>query len=91
MVLFLSLMALTGPVLSSVSSFVTIFLIGIVEWVLFGNALSFKQLIGDALVIIGFVVLTVASWKEISEGNDEDEVDTTSIYSFAVSETTIHP
>lgn len=84
--LFLSLMALTSPVLSSVSSLVTIFLIGVVEWFLFGNELGFKQLMGDALVIVGFVILTVASWKEISEGNDEDEMETASFYSFAVSE-----
>lgn len=90
-VLFLSLMALTSPVLSSVSSLVTIFVIGVVEWILFGNALGAKQLIGDALVIVGFVVLTVASWKEISEGKEEDEMETASLYSFAASENTIHP
>lgn len=83
---FLSLMALTSPVLSSVSSLVTIFLIGVVEWVLFGNALGVKQLIGDALVIVGFVVLTIASWKEISEGSEDDEIDEASLYSFATNE-----
>lgn len=88
--LFLSLMALTSPVLSSVSSLVTIFLIGVVEWALFGNELGLKQLLGDALVIVGFVILTVASWQEISEGNDEDEIETASFYSFAASEHTIN-
>lgn len=83
--LFLSLMALTSPVLSSVSSLLTIFLIGVVEWVLFGNKLSFQQLVGDIFVIIGFTILTAASWKEISEGNDDDDVETVSTYSFAVS------
>ncbi|ODV81338.1 uncharacterized protein CANTADRAFT_87347 [Suhomyces tanzawaensis NRRL Y-17324] len=82
---FLSLMALTSPVLSSVSSLVTIFLIGLVEWWLFGNSLSFQQLLGDMFVIVGFVLLTVASWKEISEGNDNDDVDAISTYSFALS------
>ncbi|EGW35256.1 uncharacterized protein SPAPADRAFT_53561 [Spathaspora passalidarum NRRL Y-27907] len=82
---FLTLMALTSPVLSSVSSLLTIFLIGIVEWWVFGNKLGFQQLLGDALVIVGFVVLTIASWKEISEGNEEDEVETVSTYSFAIS------
>lgn len=85
---FLSLMALTSPVLSSVSSLVTIFLIGVVEWVIFGNALGIMQLIGDALVIVGFVVLTIASWKEISEGNDDNEIEEASLYSFAPSEET---
>lgn len=89
---FLSLMALTSPVLSSVSSLLTIFLIGIVEWVLFGNDLGKMQLLGDALVIVGFTILTAASWKEISEGQDEDDIETASFYSFAPSENTIaHP
>lgn len=83
--LFLSLISLTNPVLSSVSSLVTIFLIGVVEWWLFDNGLSTQQLLGDLLVIIGFVLLTVASWNEISEGEDEDEVDAISNYSFAIS------
>lgn len=87
---FLSLMALTSPVLSSVSSLVTIFLIGVVEWVLFGNELGLKQLVGDALVITGFAILTTASWREISEGNEDDEMETASFYSFAVSENTIN-
>lgn len=87
---FLSLMALTSPVLSSVSSLVTIFLIGVVEWILFGNELGKMQLAGDALVIVGFVILTVASWKEISEGNEDDEMETASFYSFAGSENTVN-
>ena len=83
--LFLSLMALTNPVLSSVSSLLTIFLIGIVEWFLFGNKLSFQQLLGDFFVIVGFIMLTTASWKEISEGNDDDDVENVSTLSFALS------
>lgn len=83
--LFLSLMALTSPVLSSVSSLLTIFLIGVVEWLFFGNKLGFQQLLGDLFVVIGFTILTAASWKEISEGNEDDDVETVSTYSFAVS------
>lgn len=82
---FLSLMALTNPVLSSVSSLTTIFLIGLTEWVLFGIKLSFQQLLGDMFVIAGFVLLTAASWKEISEGNDDDDVENVSTFSFPVS------
>ncbi|CAH6721802.1 hypothetical protein CLIB1444_07S02762 [[Candida] jaroonii] len=82
---FLSLISLTGPVLSSVSSLLTIFLIGVVEWILFGNVLSSQQIFGDLLVVIGFVLLTVASWKEISEGSDTDDVEIISNYSFALS------
>lgn len=83
--LFLSLISLTSPVLSSVSSLLSIFLIGIVEWLLFDNKLSALQLFGDILVIIGFVLLTIASWQEISEGEDTDEVEVISNYSFAIS------
>ncbi|EGV61393.1 hypothetical protein PSN45_000066 [Yamadazyma tenuis] len=82
---FLSLISLTNPVLSSVSSLLTIFLIGVVEWWLFDNVLSTSQLVGDVLVIIGFVLLTVASWNEISEGEDSDEMEVVSNYSFAIS------
>lgn len=82
---FLTLMALTSPVLSSVSSLLTIFLTGLVEWYLFGNKLSGQQLLGDLFVIVGFVILTVASWNEISEGNEEDDVENVSTYSFALS------
>lgn len=82
---FLSLMALTSPVLSSVSSLLTIFLIGLVEWWIFNNSLGFQQLLGDLLVIIGFIMLTIASWNEISEGEDNDEVEEVSTYSFALS------
>lgn len=85
--LFLSLISLTNPVLSSVASLLTIFLIGIVEWALFDNTLSTPQLIGDLFVVIGFVLLTAASWQEISEGNDNDEVEVISNYSFAISTT----
>lgn len=83
---FLTLMALTSPVLSSVSSLLTIFLVGVVEWVVFGILLTPAQLLGDMLVVVGFVILTVASWKEISEGADDDEVEAVSTYSFAVSQ-----
>jgi drug/metabolite transporter (DMT)-like permease len=83
---FLCLMALTNPVISSVSSLLTIFLIGIVEWVLFGNTLGFQQLIGDMFIVVGFLMLTFASWKEISEGKeDKDDIDAVSTYSFAIS------
>ncbi|CAK9435602.1 uncharacterized protein LODBEIA_P03290 [Lodderomyces beijingensis] len=82
---FLSLMALTGPVLSSVSALTTIFVVGVVEWLIYGNALDFQQIVGDFLVIVGFVALTIASWKEISEGNEDDDVEAVSTYSLPMS------
>ena len=57
-------MALTSPVLSSVSSLLTI-LIGLVEWWVFGNKLGFQQLVGDLLVIVGICYVN----NSIMEGN----------------------
>lgn len=72
---FLSLMSLTSPVLSSVSSLVTIFIVGLVEWVLFGVNISFGQVIGDLFVIVGFGVLSYSYWAEITEEDVDDESD----------------
>ncbi|CDK27481.1 unnamed protein product [Kuraishia capsulata CBS 1993] len=75
---FLALMALTSPVLSSVASLLTIMLVGVFEWVAFGIKVSSSQLLGYLLVVVGFGVLTYASWSEISEeeldegGHDTD-------------------
>lgn len=80
---FLSLMALTSPVLSSVSSLLTIFLVGLVEWILFGTTLGPLQLLGDVLVVVGFLVLTIASWREIAQGLETDDVEAISALSFA--------
>lgn len=80
---FLSLMALTLPVLSSVSAMLTIFLVGLVEWVLYGTTLSAQQLYGDAFIVGGFSVLTAASWQEILEGAALDDVEAILAYSFA--------
>ncbi|GME67861.1 unnamed protein product [[Candida] boidinii] len=70
---FLALMALTSPVLSSVSSLVTILIVGLTEWLLRGQIISSGQWIGYLLVLIGFSLLTYASWNEISE-EDQDDV-----------------
>lgn len=70
---FLALMALTSPVLSSVSSLVTILIVGLTEWLLRGQIISFGQWIGYLFVLIGFSLLTYASWNEISE-EDQDDV-----------------
>lgn len=66
----LVLYALTSPVLGAVSSLTTIFLVGIFEWAVFGNKLSGSQLFGDAVVIIGFIVLSYAYWNEITEDEE---------------------
>lgn len=70
---FLSLMSLTSPVLSAVSSLVTILFVGVFEWLLFGITLTFEQLIGDLLIVVGFGVLSYAYWNEINAEDVEDD------------------
>ncbi|CCH42722.1 putative transporter [Wickerhamomyces ciferrii] len=71
---FLALMSLTSPVLSSVSSLITILIVGLFEWILFGVKLSLGQIIGDLFVVIGFGVLSYSYWAEITEEDvDEDD------------------
>lgn len=70
---FLALMTLTSPVLSSVSSLITILFVGLFEWVLFGVRITAQQLLGDLFVVVGFVVLSYAYWNEITEDDRDDD------------------
>lgn len=70
---FLTLMALTSPVLSSVAAILTTFLVAIVDWFLFGTQISLGGIFGGILIIIAFVLLSYASWKELQEDSDDDE------------------
>ncbi|KAH3687912.1 hypothetical protein WICPIJ_001129 [Wickerhamomyces pijperi] len=72
---FLSLMSLTSPVLSSVSSLVTILMVGLFEYVVFDIKLGVGQIIGDLFVVVGFTILSVSYWKEISEEDIDEEED----------------
>lgn len=81
---FLGLMSLTSPVFSSVASFLTILLVGLVEWWFRGIAIGPSKAFGYALVMVGFVLLTYCSWSEITTEDTEDELietDTESSYS----------
>lgn len=73
-VTFLGLMSLTSPVFSSVASLLTILLVGVYEWAFRGIAIGTSQLIGYTLIMVGFGLLTKASWKEISEEDQDDEL-----------------
>jgi hypothetical protein len=44
----------------------TIFIIAIVDWFL-GSAFAFLSVVGGIVIIIAFVLLSYASWKEIKE------------------------
>lgn len=78
---FLVLISLTSPVLSSVASLLTIFIVAVSDWVLTGQPLSLAAIVGGALIIVAFVMLAVSTWREMAEeerrkGVDIDETDT---------------
>ena len=82
---FLVLMSLTSPVLSSVAALLTIFLVAIVDWLITSKPLSVAALLGGSLIIVAFVMLSWATYREMDqerkkrereEGVDsDDEVD----------------
>lgn len=84
---FLGLMSLTSPVFSSVASLITILVVGIFEWIFRGIIITLYQVFGYILIMIGFGILTYASWSEISKEDLDDEyiTDSESTYSSASS------
>lgn len=68
----LVLMSLTSPVLSSVASLLTIFIVAIVDWVLFSVPVTFAGLIGGVLIIIAFLLLSYATWQELQAEDDSE-------------------
>jgi drug/metabolite transporter (DMT)-like permease len=87
---FLGLMSLTSPVLSSVASLLTILVVGLFEYIFRGIVIEFAQIIGYVLIILGFTLLTYASWNEITQEDTEDDyiTDTESTYSISSSQIT---
>lgn len=86
---FLGLMSLTSPVLSSVASLLTILVVGVFEWIWRGIIITFAQIIGYFFIIVGFALLSYASWNEISnEDVDDDDyiTDAESTYSTSSSQ-----
>ncbi|KAL9111786.1 MAG: hypothetical protein Q9227_003845 [Pyrenula ochraceoflavens] len=64
---FLVLMSLTSPVLSSVAALLTIFLVAITDWLLTGKRLSPPAIAGGMLIIVAFLMLSWATWREMEE------------------------
>ncbi|KAI0427800.1 NADP-dependent oxidoreductase domain-containing protein [Xylaria sp. FL1042] len=64
---FLVLISLTSPVLSSVAALLTIFIVAIADWVFTGEALSFAALVGNAMIVVAFLVLSWSTWREMTE------------------------
>jgi drug/metabolite transporter (DMT)-like permease len=77
---FLVLISLTSPVLSSVASLLTIFLVAITDWFLNGTPISFAALVGGLLIIGAFLLLSWSTWVEMNEEekSKEFEADITS-------------
>ena len=88
---FLGLMSLTSPVLSSVASLLTILVVGVFEWKFRGIIITFAQIIGYFLIIVGFALLSYASWNEISQEDMDDEyiTDAESTYSTSSSQAAV--
>ncbi|KAL4977358.1 hypothetical protein BDW66DRAFT_39067 [Aspergillus desertorum] len=76
---FLVLISLTSPVLSSVASLLTIFLVAIVDWFRTGQPLSMASIVGGILIMIAFFLLSWSTYREMNEEREkkiqQDEVD----------------
>lgn len=72
---FLVLISLTSPVLSSVASLLTIFIVALSDWFLTGEPLSFAAIVGGILIIAAFLMLSVSTWREIQEEEKRKSVE----------------
>ncbi|KAK7203160.1 hypothetical protein BZA70DRAFT_284008 [Myxozyma melibiosi] len=68
---FLILMSLTSPVLSSVAALLTIFLVAITDWLIFGTPLTPGSVLGGGIIGFAFILLAGASWREIGAYDEE--------------------
>ncbi|PSR85885.1 putative DUF6 domain protein [Coniella lustricola] len=64
---FLVLISLTSPVLSSVASLLTIFIVALSDWFLTGQPLSLAAIVGGVMIIVAFVMLSLSTWREMAE------------------------
>lgn len=69
---FLVLISLTSPVLSSVASLLTIFVVAITDWMITGEPLSWAAVIGGVMITVAFGMLSWSTWKEMSEETDRE-------------------
>ncbi|KAH6838323.1 hypothetical protein B0I37DRAFT_409215 [Chaetomium sp. MPI-CAGE-AT-0009] len=75
---FLVLISLTSPVLSSVASLLTIFMVAIVDWFTTGTPLSGAAMFGGLLIVIAFVMLSWSTWREMNEEEHRKQFDLSS-------------
>ncbi|WQF88201.1 Putative solute carrier family 35 member F3/F4 [Colletotrichum destructivum] len=74
---FLVLISLTSPVLSSVASLLTIFIVAITDWLRTGEPLSAAALLGGVMIMIAFGMLSWSTWREMTEIEATKAVDLT--------------
>ena len=72
---FLILMSLTSPVLSSVAALLTIFLVALTDYFLTGQPLSGATVTGGLIIIVAFLLLSWATYKEMSEEQNKRETE----------------
>ena len=66
-------MSLTSPVLSSVAALLTIFLVAITDWLITGKALSAAAIFGGTLIIVAFLMLSWATYREMDQERKKRE------------------
>lgn len=77
---FLVLMSLTSPVLSSVAALLTIFLVGITDWLLTGKPLSAAAMAGCGLIVVAFCMLSYATYREMKEEQQKREENSDKVF-----------
>ncbi|EWC43751.1 hypothetical protein DRE_07369 [Drechslerella stenobrocha 248] len=61
---FLTLISLTGPVLSSVAAMLSIFLVALYDWLFTGHNLTTATLAGGASIIVAFLLIGWSTYQE---------------------------
>ncbi|KAH6689427.1 hypothetical protein F5X68DRAFT_203675 [Plectosphaerella plurivora] len=74
---FLVLISLTSPVLSSVASLLTIFIVALTDWLLTGEPPSAAAMMGGVMIMIAFGMLSWSTWREMKEHEATKAVDLT--------------
>ncbi|KAI1501317.1 hypothetical protein F5X99DRAFT_382830 [Biscogniauxia marginata] len=67
---FLVLISLTSPVLSSVASLLTIFIVAVADWAITGESMSAAAVLGGCMIVVAFLMLSWSTWREMTEEAD---------------------
>ncbi|SPN97372.1 related to DUF6 domain protein [Cephalotrichum gorgonifer] len=68
---FLVLISLTSPVLSSVASLLTIFVVAVIDWLFTGKPLGAASILGGGLITVAFLMLAWSTWREMAEEQEK--------------------